>query len=301
MGFWGRTIFAGSILAIATLTSLSSAMAQDASTIQSKFIMTTDISLYGNYLTYNPQKDAYDLGVKWPVENHLQWKKMKEYFEILPKSNDLYNPVIMKDPEVIIFIENNPDQISGEDVYFSAAKKILRVKRTPIDSNYKNTKDLYDFFKRQMQSNNRTYSSTEKNININEQGLVVIFRGNTTLTNPSWVVTDPEEIEIYMQQIQSVISKKDNAVIGFELPTEENSFDNLNTFMVYTNLNGTDTKLISINEFGRMRSTRIRLDGYSYEDERDFFKTFLAQAHDEKRLVEESQEKLKHYQHQSDF
>jgi len=279
----------------------SMAVAQGASTMQSKFIMTTDVSLFGNYLTFNPERQAYDLAVKWPVENHQQWIKMKEYFQFLPKSDDLYNPVIMSDPEVIIFIENNPDQISGEDVYFSAAKKILRVKRTPIDANYKNTKGLYEFLTRQMQNNDRTYSATEKNININEPGLVIIFRGNTTLTNPSWVVKDPEEIEIYMKKIEEITENKDNAVLQFENITSQNSFDRLNTFMIYTNLPGVETKLVSVNEFGRMRTTRIKLEGICYEDERNFFKTFLAQAKDEERLVEESDCKLMRFEHQSDF
>lgn len=301
MSFWGRTILAGGLLTLASLMSPSAANAQDASTIQSKFIMTTDVSLFGNYLTYNPERQAYDLTVKWPVENHQQWIKMKEYFQFLPQSNDLYNPVIMSDSEVIIFIENNPDQISGEDVYFSAAKKILRVKRTPIDANYKNTKDLYAFLQRQMQNNDRTYSATEKNININEPGLVIIFRGNTTLTNPSWVVKAPEEIERYMKQIEDITENKENTVLKLENLTSQNSFDRLNTFMIYTNLPGVDTKLVSVNEFGRMRTTRIRLEGICYEDERNFFRTFQAQAKDEEKLVHESDGKFIRYQHQSDF
>jgi len=284
------------------LTNEKEAQAQDATTLQSKFIMTTDISLFGNYLTYNAENKSYDLEVKWPIENHHQWNKLKYYLDHLPQNQDLHNPLIDRNKEVIIFIENNPDQISGEDMYFSENGSILRVKRTPQDVIYSGADDFYKFLKNQMEENGQTYSATKKDININAPGLVIIFRGNTTLTNPSWIVTDKDGLKVYLTRMFDIMNKEENIHTGLITSTDiEETFDRLNTFMIYTNIKGMETKLISVNEYGRLRSTKIKLEGISYKDDRNFFSVVKRQALDELSQKQSDIQTRENIDKQNDF
>ena len=139
------------------------AWAADAESLQNKFIMTTDISVYGNYLTLAPEDGAeYKLEAQWPVEQKYQWRKFLENLELLPKIEKLRNPVVEKDPEVIIFVQNNPDQISGEDIYLSADSNILRISRLAVDTLYLDkNKNFYKFLKMQADKNDAAYSKSE--------------------------------------------------------------------------------------------------------------------------------------------
>ncbi|HRK97446.1 MAG: hypothetical protein KDJ26_05800 [Alphaproteobacteria bacterium] len=281
--------------------------------------MTTDISVYGNYLTLAPEDGAeYKLEAQWPVEQKYQWRKFLENLELLPKIEKLRNPVVEKDPEVIIFVQNNPDQISGEDIYLSADSNILRISRLAVDTLYLDkNKNFYKFLKMQADKNDAAYSKSEndktkeeeaENIPLNKLGLVVIFRGGATLTSPIWHISDPQTIDDYLKMYETVKNNSDPQDMG-PLPRSKQgdknrdlrSFDTLNTFMIYTNYPGAKSRLISVNEYGYVRSTRIQLNAVEYTDNKNFFRTFLFQAKDAKQMLIESEKKRNLKLQQHDF
>jgi len=277
--------------------------AQASSSLQSNFVVSTGITITGNYLVLNQDTQNYELDTQWPVDQKYQWQRVLHSFESLPVEPILYNPIIEKDPEVIIFVQNNPDQISGEDVYMSGHGTILRVQRKAVDRIFYDEKhNFFDFLNDQLLYNKSVARKTDSSdIMINTPGLVIIYRGSTTLENPSWVVSDPEEIEKYTLFLSTFIDVRAPKNKFTYVESDQTNFDGLNTFMIYTNYEGASSKLLCINEYGYMRSTRIDLFAKSYVDKMRFFKTFLAQALDEKEMYDESDEKRKQRQLMRDF
>ncbi|MDD3021347.1 MAG: hypothetical protein PHX61_10305 [Alphaproteobacteria bacterium] len=293
----------GMIFCLLLASPCSYAHAQTSSSLQNNFVVSTDITITGNYLVLKDDKQDYDLDTQWPVDQKYQWQRVLYSFERLPVEPTLYNPIIEKDPEVIIFVQNNPDQISGEDVYMSGHGTILRVQRKAVDRVFYDEKHtFFDFLNDQLLYNKSVTQKTDSSdIMINTPGLVIIYRGSTALENPSWVVSDPKEIEKYTLFLSTFIDVRAPQNRFTYVESDETNFDGLDTFMIYTNYKGASSKLLCINEHGYMRSTRIELFARSYVDKMHFFKTFLAQALDEKAMYNESDEKRKQRELMHDF
>lgn len=250
-----------------------------------------DIKLAGSLLEIDKATDKYKIKVQWDVTNLSQWTRVLESFKTLPEAEEFYNPILVKDPEVITIVQTNPDHISGETAYFSKQGFILRIERTPVDIHFKKAGDFYSFLTDEIRNNDAEFTPEKKNIPVDEAEIVVVFRGNTSLGNPSWTIKDPERVDLYKQFIAQMTPVKTTKNMLRSFSSQDVDFNQLNTFLVYTNFPGAQGKMIIVHEDGVARWTKISQTAHCYLDEKKFYDSFLAFAHEVIKNNEESEKK----------
>lgn len=291
------------LLAVAATFIASSALAEEPSPLQNKFVISTDITVFGNYMVLNDrQSGEYSLVSKWQIPRSDQWLSVLKTFEELEQTDDFYNPFNEKDPDFILFVQSNPDQVSGEDVYFSKHGTILRVSRQAVDHLFVKGEELYSFLTEQMKYKNFSYSANNEDIDINKPGIVVVYRNSMSLNNPHWYVTNPEEIKVYKNLFSGLLLKNLN-FSGSLSSTREGryGFDAMHTFMIYTNYDGAGYKLLTVNEAGYVRGTSIKLNARGYADTPDYYNTFLRQAQEALKQSEDNAKRLEMRKKIKDF
>lgn len=269
-------------------------LAEDISSILPQhFSVDTEIQVQGAYLTVNKQNpETYSLQVKWPVQYLPQWANVLEFFGKTKPADTIYNPFDEHDPDILVFTQKNPDQISGEDVYISQKRKIIRITRKAHDSYFTGGKDFLAFLTGEMDKRQKEYM-TPTEISITRPGLVVVYRSTVSaFNNPYWYVTDPDDISLYLAFMNNLKRLPDymfEVDVDNRIPSAQ-AFDSLETFMIYTNYPGAPYQLISLNKFGYSRATSITLDVRGYDDTNNFFKSFMVQANDAIRQEHQNQE-----------
>lgn len=275
--------------------------AQSSNSPAPSFEVTTDVNVLGNYLKLDDSTKQYELVVQWPINSMSQWSSVLSGIRSSPRTKDLYNPVLEKDPSVIIFTQNNPDQISGEDVFISDQGHILQIRRMPRDLYFNGGNGLYNFLVEEIERNKAGYSGTMSKTPVHDEGIVVIYRGNTTLFNPTWKVQNAAVIETYTKYISDIIEYSRRLRAHKYDDPGNNIFDSLDSFMLYSNYPDAPGKLLVVSRNGKVRITNIELNAKSYMDKNHYFEKFKTQAEDAKALLSEKSKQKKTLQDQSKF
>ncbi|HNQ92668.1 MAG TPA: hypothetical protein PKI93_07030 [Alphaproteobacteria bacterium] len=277
---WAASICCGAIL----LLPVSALSAQEVK------IGQDDTSVTGTLLTLDPSTSQYKIRAQWPITRMTQWIKVLNSFKTTPEQ-EFYNPVLAKDPSVVTFVQTNPDQISGETVYLSEHGTILRVKKTPVDTNLEKAAEFYKFLNKEIDNNNAEYSTEHKALNLNNNGIVVVYRGSSTLGNPTWEVTDQEKVNLYLSYISKLKAIPVKRSQAQTMSKMDDDFTGLNVFLVYTNYPGAYGKMLIITKDGRARWTKILQTVHTYPDTEHFYEAFREQAYEVIRNNEEAEKR----------
>lgn len=276
-----------------------------ANELQREFVPTKKSQIYGNLLRFNPQKGQsgdYDLDTKWPLENNPQWYGLLDRLGEMEKMETAKNPIAQKDPNVILLVENNADGISGSDIYISDQGYILRILRKPVDFYHSTPKRLYEFLDSEMQVLGGGYSAEAKKVSTSQDGIVVVYLGNSMLSNPSWVINDPNSLKIYKKFIDDIISPPPGVSTNpGGLTEDDRNFDVMGSFVLYLNYPDAPAKIAILKKSGLMRFTKIKLEATCVRDEIRLYKTFEQQALDAKEMAADSKRKRELQKRDSQF
>lgn len=276
-----------------------------ANELQREYVPTTDSQIFGNLLHFNPKKGEggdYDLEVKWPLENNPQWYGLLDRMNSMEKLESIKNPVTQKDENVILLIENNTDNISGSDIYISDKGYILRVVRKPVDFYHSTPKRLYGFLDSEMRVLGSDYAVDTKKISTSQDGIVVVFKGNSMLSNPTWVIDDKESLAIYKKFIQDIVKPPPGVSSDpGSITEEERNFDVMESFILYLNYPDAPAKMAILKKSGLIRFTKIKLEATCVKDEAKFYQIFERQAIDARDMAADSKRKRELRERDSQF
>lgn len=276
-----------------------------ANELQREFVPTEKGQIYGNLLRFNAQKGQggdYDLDTKWPLENNPQWYGLLDRIDEMTKLDKVKNPIAQKDPNVVLLVENNSDGISGSDIYISDQGYILRVLRKPVDFFHSTPKRLYEFLDSEMQVLGGGYSAEIKKVSTSQNGIVVVFLGNSMLSNPTWVINDPDSLKIYKKFINDIISPPPGVSTDpGGLTEDDRNFDAMGSFVMYLNYPDAPAKIAILKKTGLIRFTKIKLEATCVKDEAKFFRIFEQQAIDAKDMAADSNRKRELLERDSQF
>lgn len=286
-------------------------MAQDkkhvtgANELQRDFVPTERSTVFGNLLRFNPDKGPngdYDVDIKWPLENNPQWYGLLNRMDEMNKIADIKNPIAQKDPNVILLVENNADSISGSDIYISDQGYILRVVRKPVDFYHSTPKRFYDFLDAEMKALGSDYAVEEKKVQTKQPGIVVVYMGNSMLSNPTWVINDAQSLAIYQKFIQDIVAPPPGTSTNpGSLTEEEKNFDTMGNFILYLNYPDAPARMAILKKSGLIRFTKIKLEATCIKDEAKLYQIFEQQAIDARDMAADSKRKRALLERDSQF
>jgi len=252
-----------------------------------------DMEITGHYyVARDAEFTKYTDKIQWKVTNLPEWFKFLVNLKKMPKDLEKNNPMGLKQPEVIHFNVVNSDQKTGHDIFISKAG-IQQFSEMPIDNYFDGVVQFREFLETEL-SFNSGYDKVIGQIDINQPGIVVIFRGSADLKNPFWVVdpSDKKVIERYKYFIKNF--KKSVYTTPDFLAIRDDSLDAENTFIVYLNFTDAPYDFLVVAPDGTTRGTKVGSQYYYFKDMAGYFSMFKRQAEDNlkaaKRPTDEPEE-----------
>lgn len=182
------------------------------------------------------------------------------------------------------------DKISGDD-FFITKNGILKKSKTAIDTMYSTSPKFYRFLQGQVTSSSSFgIGSKNKEIDIDTPGIVVVVNASQSLGNPSWIISDPKNLETYLAYIEKL--KPETSKVDEDRMVK---FDKYGSYFLYLNYPGAPGKLLSITDSANARVTNTELRTSYFLDEKDYFSHFKYIARkiiEQREGIKDSQEEL---------
>ncbi len=235
------------------------------------------------YIAKDDTKTTYKEKTKWLVSNPAEWSKFLVNLKSLPKDTVKNNPMRLHQSEIIHFNVTNPDQKSGHDVFISNSG-IQHFGRIPVDRYYEPHPDFSKFLENELTANLSSTYATQNKTDINQSGIVVVYRVSSKLGNPSWVIkpSDKERFEIYKKFLNSFVNASTNNDTNTESADKQDDsmkfadtqYDSTGTFVLYLNYPDAQNKFIVVGKNMAIRGTKIRQESAYYLDTDGYFSIF---------------------------
>ena len=238
-----------------------------------------NMEITGHYYVANDaQFTKYTDKIQWKVTSIPEWSKFLVSLKTMPKDLEKNNPMGLKQPEVIHFNVVNSDQKTGHDLFISKAG-IQQFSKMPVDTYFDGATEFREFLETEL-SFNPGYDKVEGEIDINQPGIVVVFRGSDTLKNPYWTVlpSDKKVIERYKYFFKNL--QKSLYTTPDFLSLRDEILDTVNTFVIYLNYKDAPFSFIIVGPDGTTRGTKIASQYFYYKDMAGYFSMFKRQAED---------------------
>lgn len=242
-----------------------------------------DMEITGHYyVANNDSYTKYTDKIQWKVTNIPEWSKFLVNLKKMPKDLEKDNPMSLKQPEVIHFNVVNSDKKTGHDIFISQAG-IQQFSKMPLDSYFDEASEFREFLETEL-SFNPGYDKVTGEIDINQPGIVVIFRGSSDLKNPYWIVnpSDKKVIERYKYFVKNLKkTSNDSNILSEDLLAIRNDvIDAENNFIIYFNLDDTPFDFLVVASNGEARGTKVASKYYYFQDTAGYFSIFKRQAED---------------------
>ena len=238
-----------------------------------------DMKITGHYYVANDKTfEKYTDKIQWEITNISEWSKFLTNLKTMPKDLEKNNPMGLKQPELIHFKVSNTDLKTGHDIFISKAG-IQQFSKMPVDTYFNYDASFREFLDTEL-TLNPGYDQVVGEININQPGIVVVYRGSKNLKNPYWVInpSDTKVIERYKHFIKNL--KKIPVVSQEQLSLRNESLDEENTFIVYLNYNEAPFDFLIMSSDSTSRSTKVSSEYFYYKDTYGYFTIFKRQAED---------------------
>ena len=237
------------------------------------------------YVAKDKDYTKYTDKVQWEVTSIPEWTKFLVNLKTMPQDLEKNNPMGLRQPEVIHFNVSNSDRKSGHDIFISKAG-IQQFSRMPMDYYYDALPDFREFLESEL-ALNPGYDAASVDININEPGIVVIFRGSNQLSNPHWTIKLSDKIimDRYKGYINTMRQDAANKKMVVDMK-DDTIFDEQGSFILYLNYPDAPQQFLTVSASGRIRGTRIEQRYYYYKDSIGYFSMFKRQAEDNLRASE---------------
>jgi|GEM_PF-3100926 len=230
------------------------------------------------YVAKDEKNTNYYEKIQWGITSIPEWTKFIDSLVVLPKDDEKNNPMGLMQPEIIHFNVMNSDLLSGDDIFISKAG-IQHFARVQKNKHFPLSPDFREFLELELDAN-PTYDKIVKEVDINEPGIVVVFRGSSQLKNPSWVIKESNTtvFKKYVSFIDALLSIPDD--INGNLIINDALFDEKGTYIIYLNYSGAPFDVLSVSRFSQVRGTKIDNQYFYYKDEIGYFSMFKRQAND---------------------
>lgn len=243
-------------------------------------IAAENTRIIGHYYVAKDQSfTKYEDKVQWEVTSIPEWTKFLSNLKTMPTDLEKNNPMGLRQPEVIHFNVLNDDRKSGHDIFISKAG-IQQFSKMPIDTYYDRMADFKEFLESEL-SLNPGYDAASATINIDEPGIVVIYRGSNQLSNPHWTVKLSEKpvMERYKSYINRLAAPR--VIAKSILVTKDDSiYDDDGSFILYLNYSGAPQQYLIVSPQNGIRGTHIEQRYFYYKDALGYFSMFKRQAED---------------------
>lgn len=211
--------------------------------------------------------------ITWPIANENEWANFVNNVNKSNENTEPVNPMVDIQPALISITQTHADLISYDDYYISQ-NGIMKVSAVPMDQYYVSHDDFRKFLEAEM-AKKTSFDTATTNIDVKTPGIVVVYNSSDTITKPSWVVTDADELIKY-----TTLFENREPLNGENLKSAKENYDynGKNTYFLYLNYPYAPCRMITVTEGGYFRQTNIDikekylLDGFGY------FKYFKNQA-----------------------
>lgn len=252
-----------------------------------------DMKISGHfYVAKDAKNEEYTDEIQWEVTSTGEWSKFLEDLKTLPKDleKDLEknNPMGLKQPEVIHFKIENSDLKTGSDVFISQAG-IQQFSKTPTDVYFRISGYFRDFLDTEL-SLNSSYDKATEDIDINQPGIVIVYRGSKNLKNPSWVINPKDKI--VLETYDRIIRNLREATIwsSEQMETMRKAVEGEDTFILYLNYKDAPFDILVMGNDTTSRGTKVKSEYNYYQDSVGYFSRFKRQAEDSLNATNKSLE-----------
>lgn len=238
-----------------------------------------DMEITGHfYVAKDVENKEYTDVIQWKITNTGEWSKFLENLKTLPKDIEKENPMSLRQPEVIHFNIENSDKRTGSNIFISQAG-IQQFSKTPTDVYFRISGHFRDFLETELKLNS-SYDKMKEDIDINQPGIVIIYRGSKDLINPSWVIKPKDKIvlETYDRIIRNL---REATIFSHEqLVTMSKPMEGEDTFILYLNYKDAPFDMLVMGVDTTSRGTKVVSEYNYYQDTAGYFSIFKRQAED---------------------
>lgn len=241
--------------------------------------IASDMKITGHYyVADDPSFRKYTDKVQWEVTNTFEFTKFLDNLKTLPSDLEKNNPMGLKQPELIHFKVENSDLKSGHDIFISKAG-IQQFSKMPMDSYFDYNLAFKDFLESE-RTLNPGYDKINGELDINQSGIVVVYRGSKDLKNPYWVIKPSEKpvLERYKYFLKNL--KRTINLSQDNMDSINEGIDTESTFILYLNYEDAPFDFIIMGTDGRLRGTKVSSQYSYFKDMIGYFSMFKRQAED---------------------
>ncbi len=247
------------------------------------------------------EADAAGTGFKeryrWRFNRTDDWRRFEFIMSKMPeKPKAEVSPFVTKPKELVVLTVKDPNGITGKDYYISA-NGIMVTALKSHDSFYLDDNNFFVFLKEQVLKKSSFESYPGEKFTQNEPGLVVRYRINATLSNPSWLINEQKDVNTYdsfmrdLTEYQSRITSKMAA---------DKTFEKIGNFVILLNYPGAPARFATVGGNG-IRLSQTYVEDTFLADERNYFRYFRNMAQESMKLRTQAATKDKTQEEKGQF
>lgn len=169
--------------------------------------------------------------LRWVMDNAEEWNRFEAHTSRFATAKHSFSPLDKRysknTNDMIVISDQNTNLGTGRD-YYLTRHGITIAERAPHYRFFRDQKNFYGFLKEQQKSSSQFLSRAPKD-NSATNGLRIIYQISRELSNPTWLITKPEDLSIYYDFLKGNQEIKDNTK---SLQNMNALFDQKNTFLV---------------------------------------------------------------------
>jgi hypothetical protein len=227
------------------------------------------------YFLKDPKEaSGYKEKIHWEITNATDWENFYRNIPALPKDKSVEpDPFLHGAEDIIVLTRNDVNGFTGFDIYLSA-RGLTMVVRGANHYYYPDNNGFRKFLEEEQSQRSSFESFDHKDIDIKAPGVVVTYNVNQNIPNPTWLVKNNDDKNLYDSFLKTLKPYEDNQMNW--IAGNEN-FDGFDLFVLHLNYPGAPAKIATVSK-KNLRLSNPKVIKTYYQDTEDYFNYFKTQA-----------------------
>jgi hypothetical protein len=216
--------------------------------------------------------------LRWVMNNGEEWNRFEAFTSRFANSKHTFSPIdkraAQSTSDMIVISSQNTHLGTGRD-YYLTKHGVTIAERAPQHRFFRDGKNFYSFLKKQ-QKTSTNFLSNEKNKTLPPQGLKIIYQISRELSNPSWLISKPQDLSIYFDFLKDNQEIEDNTK---SIQNMNDLFDQNNTFLVQILSKPSEYDVVTVTS-GFLRFSKPTVTYRHLIDEKNYYQFYKSRALD---------------------